>query len=77
MSSFHLLIFPIGQLVVWIFPTIHRIVNLVDNRKGEPILSVLHYSSLSLTGVVNMFIYGCNPLVRSHLRVFYEKYIKK
>ena len=70
-ASLHLLVFPLGQLLLWVFPTLHRIIGLAGGADaGEPLLSVLHYASLALSGVVNMFIYGCNPLVRAQLKAF-------
>lgn len=73
MQSLHLIIFPVAQLIIWIFPTIHRVIGFFDRELAEPLLGVLHFSSLSISGFVNCVIYGFNPLVRYRLKMRFTR----
>lgn len=44
-------------------------VDFTQMTMGQPLLSVLHFSSLSISGFVNCVIYGFNPLVRYKLKM--------
>ena len=47
--------------------------NFIDFNLGEPLMSVLHFSSLSISGFVNCLIYGFNPLVKYKLKQIFGR----